>query len=146
MSDEPKVGGEQPEQTESQNETTGQPMPEQVAGQTQEEAHPASETKPSHLSRKDDPTPVEVRQAVEIKLGHIDLIAQQKLIPLTARQECYKRIVALVKRQLESYYRRYPERSVDERSKDAEDWSIRGIRDILSILDTYDIKYYPNGT
>lgn len=92
------------------------------------------------------PSPEEVAQAVETKLGHIQAVAASKLSPLSARQDCYRRIIELMKRQLEAYYRRYPERSVDERSKDAEDWSIRGIRDIISVLDSYVIEYYPDGT
>lgn len=72
----------------------------------------------------------------------LDQIAQDKA-PLSAKTQAYRRIINIVKRGLTAYYTRYPERATDERSKDAEDWSIRGIEDVMRVLDDYVIEYKP---
>ena len=65
---------------------------------------------------------------------------------LTARQDAYTRLIELIKTQISAYYTRYPERALDERSKDVEDWLIRGLHDSLSILDEYEIEYRNGGS
>lgn len=64
---------------------------------------------------------------------------------LTARQDCYKRIIEHTKNTLTAYYTRYPERATDERGRDGQDWLIRGLRDGMHILDEYDIEYKDGG-
>lgn len=55
------------------------------------------------------------------------------------RQVCYKRIRDAMQHGLQMYYRQFPERLLDERSKAAMKDSIIGLNQILDILDEYDI-------
>lgn len=57
-----------------------------------------------------------------------------------ARERCYEEIILSVQGGLERYYREFPERLDDARSKDAHQWSMRGADRILKILDKYEIS------
>ena len=92
------------------------------------------------VENKGDITP-EVQQVINERHESMDALADEKLPHLTARQECYKRIIGSAKDHMEAYYRRYPERAVDERSKDAEDWTLRALRDSFDIMDEYNIDF-----
>lgn len=61
-------------------------------------------------------------------------------------QELRQRIVEMVKRQLEAYYVRHPERANDQRSKDANDASFNGLRLLFALLDQYTIISKLSGT
>ena len=56
-----------------------------------------------------------------------------------ARKELYAAIVAQARDSLARYYSEWPERLDNERSKDALEWSMRGIGRVLRLLDGYDI-------
>jgi hypothetical protein len=86
-----------------------------------------------------NPCPEHVENAISEKADSIEALAADKLPLLTARQECYKRIIGSAKEHMEAYYRRFPERAVDERSKDAEAWSLATLREAFNILDEYEI-------
>lgn len=65
----------------------------------------------------------------------------QEVVPITAKQQAFRRIVNVMKRGMKEYYARFPERATDDRSKDAESASVNGLRDILRILNDYSIEY-----
>jgi DNA-binding protein Fis len=58
----------------------------------------------------------------------------------SAKETLRKEIVEEAKQGLARYYMEYPERLDGERSKDAYDWSLRGVIRILALLDKYDIR------
>lgn len=82
-----------------------------------------------------------IESAINEKKEHVEEIAQPRMEKISARQEAYKRIVDATKRGMENYYRRWPERALDERSRDAEEASLHGLRDIFTILDGYVISF-----
>lgn len=88
--------------------------------------------------------PPEAKHVTEAKVEALDELAEAKA-PLGAREVCYRRCINHIKRCIADYYRRYPERAVDERSKDAEEWSFNAFRDVLHILDQFDIAFKPDG-
>lgn len=59
--------------------------------------------------------------------------------PDEARKELYAAIVAQARDALARYYAEWPERLDNERSKDALEWSMRGVGRILRLLDGYEI-------
>jgi hypothetical protein len=63
---------------------------------------------------------------------------------LTARERCYAEIVNVAPEALARYYAEYPERLLDERAREAQAWSVRGMKRILLILDKYEITDIPN--
>ena len=58
-----------------------------------------------------------------------------------AREECYARISKVMKRGLEGYYRKHPDRINDARAEDALASSLRGLEQIFQVLDGFDIRY-----
>jgi hypothetical protein len=78
---------------------------------------------------------------IESKKSHIDEIAAPRIENLSARQEAYQRIVNATKRGMAEYYNQFPSRAIDERSLDAEKWSLNGLRAIFGILDDYTIYH-----
>jgi hypothetical protein len=78
---------------------------------------------------------------IESKKLHIDETASLRVENLSARQEAYQRIVNATKHGMEAYYKQFPSRAIDERSLDAEKWSLNGLRAIFSILDEYTISF-----
>lgn len=82
-----------------------------------------------------------LESVIEEKKSHIDEVIAPRVDKLSAKQEAYKRIVEHTKQQMAEYYEKYPERAVDDRGKDAEEESLRGLRGIFDILDDYIIAY-----
>lgn len=78
---------------------------------------------------------------IEDKKEKLDSVIQPTLAKLTARQEAFKRIVDMAKKDMEDYLLAHPERATDQRNKDAELASIQGIKKIFEILDDYEISY-----
>ena len=62
---------------------------------------------------------------------------------LSAQERCYAEIVNEATEGLARYYREYEERIDDQRSKDAQEWSMRGVKRILKVLDKYEISEKP---
>lgn len=52
-----------------------------------------------------------------------------------------KRIVDVMRKSIVAYYQRYPDRALDERGRDNEEWNIWRTREILTLLDDYDIAF-----
>lgn len=82
-----------------------------------------------------------VKAVVEQKRQKIDSVVAERIGKLTARRESYRRIRDLVKRDVSEYYDRYPERALDDRARDDEDYLVRGLRNIFIILDDYMISF-----
>ena len=59
----------------------------------------------------------------------------------SAREECYARIRKVMKRGLEGYYRKHPDRVNDARAADALESSLRGLEQIFLVLDGFEIRY-----
>jgi hypothetical protein len=57
----------------------------------------------------------------------------------TARTTCYQEIRICMKDGIAKYYKKYPERLLDERSKEAIDRSMDGLQCIFQVLDKYQI-------
>lgn len=91
----------------------------------------------------DNPSPPEhvVEAAIEEKKDHLDQVAAAPIAKATARQEAYQRIIDSTKTGMAEYYQRYPSRAIDDRSQDAEQWSLNGLRAIFRILDDYQIIF-----
>lgn len=56
------------------------------------------------------------------------------------RAACYHRIRGVMKAGISAYYREFPQRLNDQRSKHAIDHSLRGLTRIFAVLDDYDIR------
>lgn len=92
----------------------------------------------------DKPTKQELmNQVIEDKNKKIEHIIEPVMEKMDARQEAYNRMVNVVKLDFKDYYERFPERSVDQRSKDSEAASISGLEKLFAILDEYDISFMP---
>lgn len=88
--------------------------------------------------------PAEVKQEVKDKIARIDQVGQQEA-PMPARAHLKRRIIMVMKQGMAEYYAHHPERATDQRSHDAEDYSIHGIQAILRLIDEYQISYKPDG-
>jgi len=58
-----------------------------------------------------------------------------------ARTECYQGVRDCMKEGIQAYYREYPDRLLDERSKLAIEHSMVGLKRIFEVLDHYLIGY-----
>lgn len=89
-----------------------------------------------------------VKEIVAEKVKQVDDAVEsiKRKHELTARQDAYTRIIELIKTRISAYYARYPERALDERSHDVEDWLVRALHDSLGILDEYEIEYNNGGS
>lgn len=81
--------------------------------------------------------PDSIKNAIDAKKEHIETAQQPRLERINARREAYQRMVDCAKKGMEEYYKKFPERAVDVRSQDAENWSINGLSAIFDILDEY---------
>jgi hypothetical protein len=61
----------------------------------------------------------------------------------TPRDRLYAEIVAVAQTGLERFYAEFPEYAEDDRAKEAANWSLRGVRRILQVLDKYEISDPP---
>ncbi len=66
-------------------------------------------------------------------------MARTPATPDETRKELYAAIAAEARDGLDRYYREFPERLDGKRSKDALEWSMRGVGRLLKVLDGYDI-------
>lgn len=84
-------------------------------------------------SPQDDPKPAAEMAKVVAKLDDI----AQAVAPINPQQELKRRIVAIAKRNMLTYYNRWPERMLDERGRDTQELHLRCVEDILDVVDDY---------
>ena len=71
-------------------------------------------------------------------------MTNRKLDPAEAdRRELYHRIRGLMQAGVSVYYEKHPERLLDVRGAEAMEHSLRGLGEILKVLDEYEIKKKP---
>jgi hypothetical protein len=93
---------------------------------------------------KDENVNVELLHTViEDKQQRVEQVVAPKIEKLDARQEAYQKIVNIMKADIEAYLIAHPERATDQRSKDAEQASLAGLKKIFNILDEYMILFKP---
>lgn len=81
-------------------------------------------------------------QAAEVTQGTIDKLTDiaQQASPITPCQELKRRIIKVAQRGIWEYYERWPERALDDRGRDNQDLHVHCIRDILQLIDEYNIS------
>jgi hypothetical protein len=80
-----------------------------------------------------------VNKAIDDKVTKLD----KETAPIVAYSDGHKdlarRIVDCMRKSIIAYYHRYPDRALDERGRDNEEWNIWRVKEILMLLDDYDI-------
>lgn len=70
----------------------------------------------------------------------METLAPKSKPVMVAGHELKRRIINYMKRSLDEYYARWPERAVDERGHDNTEKAVRDVEAIMHILDDYEIK------
>jgi hypothetical protein len=59
--------------------------------------------------------------------------------PEECRAKLKEQILQGMKEAFARYYAEFPDRILDQRSREAEEWSMRGINRIFAVIDQYDL-------
>lgn len=81
-----------------------------------------------------------VQAAVDNVIEKLNATVKPEMEVLTATQEFQKRVIELTMERLEQFYKRFPAAVGVPNMRDAEDWLIIGIKDVLSISTEYQIS------
>jgi hypothetical protein len=89
----------------------------------------------------DDAKQEEVKQSVDEKVDKLTTEVESSIPPPSASRDLAKRMVETYRNSIIDYYRMFPERSLDQRGKDNEEWNIIRLKQLLALLDDYEIVF-----
>lgn len=81
-----------------------------------------------------------VNKAIEDKVDKLHKETYSILAHSDGHKDLARRIVDCMRNSIIAYYNRYPDRALDERGRDNEEWNIWRVKEILLLLDDYNIS------